>query len=322
MKRTLLALAAATTLLLTTAPASTAAVATTEIKPGELERGTNGTVPYVEGSVLKVGDQRYVFGGDREVRYLGMSDADYVVETWRNGAVHSDRIVRVAADDTRTTVIRGLGFAEMSLSGDGEQVVHPRFRHKKQTTRVTAYDSHDGTVAAARTFDHYVSVLDVDGGRAVLATNPPARTFWWNLSTDRTRRISDRIGYRADISADRLAAFTKDPYLGGCSVVSTLSHPKQALWRSCDQAVLDFSPSGTRVTTVYLLADGLGPGVIELHGTHGKLLARWSTGWFEGQVWESDSTVLMRANGKRKAAWVRCTYGDCERISRLTDIQV
>ena len=94
--------------------------------------------------------------------------------------------------------------------------------------------------------------------RAVLATNPPLRTFWWNLDTDRTQRISDRAGYRADIAHDLLATFTKDPYLGGCSVLSRLSDPGTTLWRSCDQAIAGFSPSGTRVTTVYLLSDGLG----------------------------------------------------------------
>jgi hypothetical protein len=312
------AIASLAALSLAVSLASPAVAATTEIRPGTLDRGANGTVPHVDGRALVVGDQRYTFPG-RELQYLGRSGDDYVLGVWKQGSPRSQKVVRLTPADERTAVLRRVPVSELSLSQDGEQLVRPRFLFRKKQTRVLVWSSHDGSEVASRTFRGYLSVLDADEGRMVLSGSMPDRTFWWNDQSGATERISDRYGYAADIRADRLAVLTGDPYQGGCSVLSTLAHPRAALWRSCDQAVTGFSPSGNRVTTVYLQSDGLGPGTIEVHRSGGKLLERYTTYYFGEVYWESGDTLLMLAHGRTRSAWVRCTGSDCERAGRLRD---
>ena len=141
----------------------------------------------------------------------------------------------------------------------------------------------------------------------VLGSFGPDRTFWWNSHTDATRRITDRAGYNADIRADRLAVYTKDPYRGGCSVVSRLSAPHSSLWRSCRERVQVFAPSGGRLASIPILTDGLGPRDVFLRSTGGRLLAHYRTaGWFGAIDWESARALLLDTNGAEKSATVRC----------------
>lgn len=315
------AIASLAALTLAVGLASPASAATTEIQPGKLQRGENGAVPHVDGRALVDGDRRFTFV-DRELRYLGRSGEDYVVGVWKQGSPRTQKVVRVSPAGERTPVLRRVPVSEISLSQDGEQLVRPRYFYQRKETKVLVWSAHDGSATTTRVFRGYVHDLDADGGRMVLSGSMPARTFWWNTANDATRRISQRTGYAADIRADRLAVLTGDPYQGGCSILSTLAAPDRSLWRSCDQAVTGFSPSGTRVTTVYLQSDGLGPGTVEVHRTHGKLVDRYSTYFFGEVYWESADTLLMLAHGKTKSAWVRCTGAVCERTSRLRDSQV
>ncbi len=130
-------------------------------------------------------------------------------------------------------------------------------------------------------------------------------------------KIAGRVGYEADLSSDRLASFTKDPYLGGCSVVTTLSDPGDQLWRSCGRRVETFSPGGTRMATIHILSDGIGPSEVWLRKSGGKLLAHYTSEWFGLLWWESDASLLLDTNGKTKSATVRCLVADCERASDL-----
>ena len=71
------------------------------------------------------------------------------------------------------------------------------------------------------------------------------------------------------------------------------------------------------MATIHILSDGLGPRDVWLRKPGGKLLAHYSTEWF-GQIrWESDTSLLLDANGKKKTASVRCVIADCERASAL-----
>lgn len=302
------------------APAA-AADATTQIRPGTLSRGPAGTVPHVYGSDLIDGDRHFSFAG-REVVFLGKSGDDYLVGTWRQGSTTSEKVVRVTPDGLRTTVLKGVEPSSISLSRDGDRLIRSRYLDRTKQSQVKAWSSADGTPVAQRTFAGYISVLDADGSKMVLSGSLPSRTFWWSTGSNSTTRISTLTGYEASIPADRLAVLTGDPYQGGCSVVSTLSDPGTRIWRSCEQAVMEFSPSGSRVTTVHILTDGLGPGVVELHKVGGTLLHRWSTYYFGQVLFESGDTMLMLAHGKTKTAWVRCTGADCERTSKLTDTQL
>jgi hypothetical protein len=115
-----------------------------------------------------------------------------------------------------------------------------------------------------------------------------------------------------------VATYTRDPYRNGCTVVTSLSDPGTRLWRSCDERVATFSPDGRRMTTISLLADGLGPAELWLRRAGGRLLVHYSTpGWFGAQRWETDRALLLDTVGARKQAVVRCEGADCERASDL-----
>src|SRR5690606_9372686 len=129
---------------------------------------------------------------------------------------------------------------------------------------------------------------------------------------DRVRTLTRRWGYRADLSADRLASYTKDPYLGGCTRITRVTRPRRTLWRSCRERVDTFSPDGRRMATIHILADGLGPNEVWQRKVRGRLLARYTTSWFGLLRWEGPRILLLDVNGRSKAATVRCRIARCE----------
>jgi len=209
---------------------------------------------------------------------------------------------------------------DMVLSRDGTQIGLASARTGDHTN-LRVWSAADGHRQATRRFRGSVTILDFDARRMVLGSSGPDRTFWWSSRTDHTRRISDRAGYDADIRADRLAVFTKDPFLDGCSVVSRLSAPRRTLWRSCRERVQVFGPAGGRLASIPILTDGLGPRDVFLRSTGGRLLAHYRTaGWFGAVDWESATALLLDTNGSAKSATVRCVVADCERASRLRPV--
>ena len=140
----------------------------------------------------------------------------------------------------------------------------------------------------------------------------------WDLATDRGTRISRRLGYEADLTTDRLAVFTKDPYQGGCTVVSALSEPGTALWRSCDEAVVDFSPDGSHLLTVFKLADGLGPDEVRVRTAEGEQTGHYRVDGHLGQVlFEDGDTALLFAWTREASGLARCDGASCELASDL-----
>ncbi|GAA2147884.1 hypothetical protein GCM10009844_25630 [Nocardioides koreensis] len=308
--------AAATLALLVGSAAPAAAVPETVLRPAELKRGPDIAVPHVEGRTVVDGDVRIKVEAAR-VHLLGPSGNDYVVGTSNADGSARFRVLRLTPSGGRTVLLRGVPIWELLLSGDGTQIAFPKAG--RDSSRVRVFDATDGTTQADRTFRGSVSVLDLDEQRMVLGGWGPNRTFWWNTRSDATRRISGRTGYEASIRADRVASYTKDPYLGGCTVVTTL-RGTEPLWRSCSQRVATFAPRGTRMATIHILSDGLGPRDVLLRKPHGKVLAHYSAQWFGALDWESDRKLLLDTNGTEKSATVRCVVADCERASDLRPV--
>jgi hypothetical protein len=285
---------------------------TITIKPAVLDRGDGPAIPQVLGTTIIAGDVQ-IETKAREVQMLGQSDDDYVVSIWRNNG--ESRVQRVALDGSREAImdrIRG----DVSLSRDGLQVTETIVRAGGKSI-VIVRDAYTGDRLARRTFRGYLRVLDSDAGRAVIGASSPTRTFWWNSGTDATKRISTREGYFADIPADRLATFTRNPYNGGCSVLAQLSDRGNTLWRSCRNAVLASSPNGRSLLAVNILTDG--PiGKVSVHRQHGRPIITYrASGAFGSTVWENNRSVLLTTYGTKKAAIVRCQVAVCERASRL-----
>jgi hypothetical protein len=319
-----LLLAAASVALLgspsTAAPAAQTAQTAphVEVRPAALDRGADVPDPHVEGRVIHDGSTRLAFRASR-VTLLGTSGDRYVVHLARRDGSGS-RVIWIRADETERVLVRGVSAEDTMLSRDGKDLVlTPRVTRRNTLVRVL--DARSGKEVASRTFPGTASVLDADESRAVLGTWSPNRTFWWSYRSGSTRVVSHRVGYFADIRADRLASYTRDPYRGGCSVLTDLRATPRRLSRSCDERVTAVSPDGRRIATIPILTDGLGPDSIGVRRASGgaPLVTYETRGWFGRVRWEDDTSLLMDTYGPRQWATVRGQLEHLERASRLFD---
>ena len=277
-------------------------------RPGTLARGDDVRVPHLEGNVVVDGDRRI------EVRnvmsLLGQTGDDYVVSTRSRRGKY--RIKRVSVTSEQWVLLTGREALYVDLSSDGEHLL--RNDNRRRAT-ISVYDASDGSPVASGRFRGYGYVLDADGGTAVVGSWSRGRTVSWDFVDGGRSLVAQKDAYLADISSDRLATFTADPYLDGCTEVSTLSAPDDLLWESCQQKVATFSPDGERMVTMHILTDGVGPGEVDLRAVDGSTLVTYTSRWF-GQIgWEDDDTLLLDANSRRNGATVRCDLDVCERAS-------
>ena len=304
MKQLRVALAIAfTAAVLATTPTSARAADDVRIRPAALERGEEARVPHLEHSTRKGKDETIVDGDTRirvrakSIWLMGRSLDGYVYATWGSGNHY--RIKRVDTDG-HVTLLREGGPSLLTLdlsSGDGARFSTTKY--DGQRTTLTLYDAADGSEITSRTVRGSATVLDL-GDRAVVSSWSPNRTFWWDTESGETELIVRKTGYEADLTADRVAWYTKDPYRGGCSVVAALTDPTQRLWRSCKQRIDEFAPDGARAATIALLADGLGPNQVQLREADGTLLVTYSAAWFGQVMWEDADTLILEANGREE----------------------
>jgi len=291
----------------------------TRLDPARLERGADASVPYRTGL-----DRRDIVedGVTTRVRadwfeLLGTRpDGRYVVLAVR-GEDHSVRTIAPGGRSSRVLLddVRG---ATALLGTDGTTVVTERFRSRpRRHTVLRAYDAATGELLGQRRRPGYTTVLDASSSTVVHAgENGPVVS--WDLATDEDTKVTRRYGYRADLVTDRLAVFTKDPYQGGCTVVSTLSDPSSELWRSCKERVVDLSPDGSHVLTVFALSDGLGPSEARVRTVEGDQVGRYRVDGYLGQLlFEDGDTALLEVATKDSSGLVRCDGADCELASDL-----
>lgn len=329
--RTLLAATACTAALaagLSTFAAPTEAASgtatTTQLRPGALPRGADVRGPHLEAGqrhdTLVDGERRVAVPG-RYSTFLGRSGAAYVVKTVAHGEI---RTLRLRPDGSTRLLHRSQDSDNVRLTRDGSILVAADWREGRGTD-VSLIDARAGNRYDHRIFPGDRQVLDADPVHVVLGgwSGP---TVIWRLDDMRVTRIAPDHGYVADLAADRLATMTKDPYMGGCTRVSTISAPHRVLWRSCGQRVDSFSPDGAMMATVAKRVDGLGATEVQLRGSHGRQLALLRTdGWFAPTTWEDAATALLPTTGTQFAAVVRCevagTSVGCERASDLAPRQ-
>lgn len=307
--RLVAAIAASAAVLLTYA--GSAAAATTELKPAQIERGPDLTVPHFERKTLVDGDVRIGFASQPWL--LGVAGDDYIV-----ALTSPDRVVRVTATGQRTELFRGAGVWDTRLSADGSRLA--RVIGSSDRTILEIIDTATGQrLRAKRLGLPWVRVLDYRGHRLVLSsfTSEAQRTWIWSTKNGFVRVVAEKPGYLADLATDRLAVYTKDPYDGGCTKLITISRPTQVVWRSCTDRIAALSPSATRMATIHILSDGIGPNKVTLRGGHGKALASYTANWFGLIGFETDAALLLETNGTNYAAIVRCTPTDCERGTDL-----
>src|SRR4029079_9138913 len=120
--------------------------------------------------------------------------------------------------------------------------------------------------------------------------------------------VSRHAGYVGDLSADVVGTFTKDPYDGGCTLVTRIPTGER-LWKSCTEQVAAFNADASRIATIGILSDGPGPGRVDARTIDGKHLGRYqvASGWFGSIGFETQTALLLDVNGARKAFTARCT---------------
>lgn len=278
-------------------------------RPGTLPRGDDVRVPHLEGNVVVDGGRRIEVRN--VVTLLGETGDDYVVSTKSRRGKY--RIKRVSVTSEQWVLLTGKEALGVDLSSDGEHLL--RNDNRRRAT-ISVYAAADGAPVASGRFRGYGYVLDADGGTAVVSSwSGAGRVVSWDFVDGGRTLVAEKDAYLADISTDRLATFTADPYLDGCTEVSTLTAPDELLWESCQQKVATFSPDGARMVTMHILTDGVGPGEVDLRSADGTTLVTYASRWFGQLDWEDDDTLLLDANGRRNGATVRCDLDVCERAS-------
>ena len=173
-------------------------------------------------------------------------------------------------------------------------------RDNQRRTRITAYDATDGSEVAHRTFRGYAEVVDADGGTVLVTSWQRKRTVAWDPATGaRERSPKGRLPGR--------------PLGGPTRRLHRRSLPR-GLQRGVDrlgprhQAVAFVPATGrrllarrARVASTDILADGVGPGEVQLRETDGPLLMKYHANWFGEVQWEDDDTLLLDANGRAGA---------------------
>ena len=313
--RTLAAVATgAVAATLVASPAS--AVPTQTLNPSKLPRGADIAIPHVEGKTVVDGTVRITVDA-ANVRLLGKSGTAYVVGTSdKNG--EGGRVVRIEANGTATD-LGATSVYETVLSGDGQTVVSSRTTNGGKTV-VKARSATTGAPVAKESFAGYQNVLDAQGTKVIVGGFDGDGTQLWDTATDKVTVLTKRSGYHADLSLNLLASFTKDPYDGGCTVLSSITRPNKRLWQSCTDAIVAFSTDGSHLALTDILSDGIGPSAITVRNLAGKTVGNYkvNNGWFGELVFEAPDTLLLETSGPHKTATVRCKRAECERASDIT----
>lgn len=289
------------------------------INPGTLERGPATPLLHVENRTIVDGDTRIRVAAPN-VWMVSRSGADYLVLT-SNEEFKRWRVRRVTPVGDTSRIVGGAGTQPTVLPAEGGAYVVLQSYTRDDRSLLRVIDTSTGDLVRRRAFRITVTPLDFGKRRMVLSEwgrRPrQQRTFWWNPFANRASRIANRPGYAADVSANRVGVFLRDPYLDGCQKVMTLSAPRTRLWRSCDDRVLAFSPTGKRMVTTYILSDGPGPNMVQVRARRGRVLDTYRAQWFGFAVWENDYRLLLEAAGPKAAGVVRCTVRRCERASSV-----
>jgi hypothetical protein len=288
----------------------------TTLYPSRLEQGPPTSLLHTEEELIVDGDIRVSARGVPNMWILGKVGDDYLVNAARPD-FRRYRVVLVRPDGSRR-VLQTFGQRTTAVpSADGRHLALVTI--ERPNTRVRVVRTRTGALVRERVFASYgVEVADY-GPRRMVLTGLRGRTYWWNPHKGRLRLIVPRPA-SADIAADRLVVIVPHPRIDYevCIETARLSHPSVRLWRSCRNRPIAFSPDGSRMATVDIRSDGIGPSLVQVRRQNGKLLRTYRPPSFFGFVeWETDRRLLLQPIGPRYAAAVRCGPEKCRRVSKL-----
>jgi hypothetical protein len=300
--------------LLSAAPSD--AAETIPIKPGALSRGPDVAGPHLEGTTIVDGTVTVKVKRPNVLLY-GKWQGSYIAATG-NSQWGNVKLVRIAANGTVSLLREFIDPFNAVLDADADQIAYS-YGDSTQKPTLAAYDLGLDDEVSVRAFAGLPQLLAFDDGLMVASFGEPkAKTLTWNTVTNEVTKVNAKRGNYASVAHDLLGYFSKDPQFGGCQVLAHLSDPGDVLFTNCDERIDAVSPDGRRVANIPLLSDGIGPADIVLRKANGTLLAHYTIDNFFGRVWwETNTKLLFDANGKTKAATVRCQVADCNRASDL-----
>ena len=308
----LLALAAP---LLVTAP-SNAAPAEVVIKPGALTRGPDVAGAHLDGTTIHDGDVTVKLKQPRAILYGKWNDF-YIVATgdreW--GDV---KLWRVSAAGVTKRLAKFIDPFNTELDADAGLVAYSYGDSTSKPT-IAVYDLDENAETSVNAFGSLPTLLDFDEGVVVASfLSFKVKTITWDIVSNDTLKVNAKAGNFASVAHDLLGFFNKDPFNGGCQVLTHLDDPADVLWTNCDERIEALSPDGKRVATIALLSDGIGPADVMVRKIGGAPVVHYSIGGYFGRIWwETGTKLLMEANGKTQAATVRCKVDVCNRASDL-----
>ncbi len=298
--------------MLALAPAD--AAETIAIKPASLPRGPDIKGPHLDGTTIVDGDVS-VKVKRPNVRLYGKWHDQYVAATGTS-AWDKVKLVRISASGKVTLLREFIDPFTAVLDAKNDQIAYS-YGGNTQKPTLAVYDFGIGDEVQVHGFVAMPQLLGFDDGLMVASfAEPKAKTITWNTVTDEIVKVNAKQGNYVSVAHDLLGYYSKDPQFGGCQVLAHLSNPGDVLWTNCGQRIEAVSPDGKRVATIPLLTDGLGARDVIVRKATGKVLAHYTIDNFFGTIWwETNTKLLMDANGKTKAATVRCQVAVCSRAT-------
>jgi hypothetical protein len=298
------------------AAAPSGAAETFPIQPGSLSRGPDVRGPHVEGTVIVDGDVSVKVKRPNVLLY-GKWQGSYIAATG-NSQWGNVKLVKIAATGGVKVLREFIDPFNAVLDAESDQVAYS-YGDSTQKPTLAVYDLGLDDEVSVHAFAGLPRLLAFDDGLTVASLgSPKVKTLTWNTDTNHVPKVNAKLGNYASVAHDLLGYFSKDPQFGGCQVLAHLSDPGDVLFTNCDERIDAVSPDGKRLATIPLLSDGIGPADILVRKANGTLLAHYTIDNFFGRVWwESNTKLLFDANGKTKAATVRCQVADCNRASDL-----
>ena len=294
-----------------------------DVSLGDLERGADPAVPYVDWRTWIVDGEATEFGVPSEHSLSDIAQFDEGVVIWAanpdDGSLQMYPLgfetgldpKAVSTSPSVDDATRAIAFAL-----DGQTVYYGSSIGRgmphlalEGVTVTDILDVYDGVVVFAAREGGLDTVGKID-----FTTSPPAYERMFDpADVVRPTAFSIAANLMGQSGQDTVPG---DPNDSPCAVLTDLDDVNEGGWNSCTWRPFEFSPDGSRVFALDTRTEGFGPRLVAVldSETGEALLDLSSEGTFGfSPSWESNDSVLVTLVQDGQAAIVRCTVGvGCE----------